>query len=323
MDSKRTGFNRITFSLSLIMFLSSLVFLFIRAGTDNEGRMNTDTKIKGKYVITPVDLPDELDFAGEAVPLDNFDVRESLDRELMVNTYWHSHTLLLIKRANRFFPVIEKILEENGLPDDLKYIAVAESDLENLISPANAVGYWQFLEGTAREFGLEVNDEVDERYHMEKATWAAGKYLMDSYQKYGNWTMAAASYNAGRRGVDRQMERQGADYYYDLLLNSETGRYIYRILALKLILSDPEKYGFVVKQEDLYPVIPSYEVTIDTPVEDFALWAARYSINYKILKYFNPWLREAYLTDLRGKSYYVKIPESGYRNFTMSADLPD
>ncbi len=323
MDSKRIGFNRITFSISLIMFLSSLVFFFIGAGTNNEDSMNTDAKIKGKYVITPVDLPEELDFAGEAVPLDNFDIRESLDRELMVNTYWHSHTLLLIKRANRFFPLIEKILKENGLPEDLKYIAVAESDLENLISPADAVGYWQFLEGTAREFGLEVNDEVDERYHMEKATTAAGKYLRQSYEKYGSWTMAAASYNAGRWGVERQIERQGADYYYDLLLNSETGRYIYRVLALKLILSDPEKYGFVLEQEDLYPLIPCYEVTIDTPVEDFARWAARYSINYKILKYFNPWLRDTHLTDLNGKSYYVMIPESGYRNFRLSADLSD
>ena len=291
-----------------------IVFILFMANRREDEGMQDDG-MKGKYLVTPVKLPDRLDFAGEKVPLDNFDVSESLDRELLVNAYWQSHTLLLVKRANRFFPVIERVLRENGLPEDLKYIAVAESDLENVTSPAGAVGTWQFLEGTARELGLEVNDQVDERYHLEKSTWAAGKYLRESHDRYGSWTMAAASYNAGRQGMDRRISQQGAGSYYDLLLNSETARYIYRILALKLILSDPGKYGFEISEKDMYPVIPTYEVTVDGSVEDFADWADRYGINYKILKYFNPWLRDTALTNPQENTYYISIPEEGYRFF--------
>ena len=320
---KNLLFNRIFFSISMLMFLFSIVFLFTRAGSEKV----TDTEIKdenkGKYVITSVAIPEELDFAGEEVPLGNFDVRESLDMELLVNTYWQSHTLLLIKRANRHFPVIERVLKENNVPDDFKYLAVAESDLMNVTSPANAVGYWQFLQGTARELGLEVNQEVDERYHLEKSSEAACKFLLKSYKKYGNWTMAAASYNAGVTGMNRQMTRQGTDDYYDLLLNKETARYIYRILSLKLILSHPEEYGFIVEEDELYPLIDTYEVTIDSPVNDFSELAKKYSVNYKILKYFNPWLRETYLANSVGKTYYLQIPESGYRDFDLTGQLVD
>ena len=295
-----------------------LIFVFIQAS--EETAQVTRTGDNGKYVVTAVPIPEQLDFSGEPVPLGNFDVNEALDRELLVNTYWQSHTLLLIKRAHRYFPLIEKILAENGIPDDFKYLPVAESDLMNLVSPAGAVGYWQFRKGTAQDYALEVNSEVDERYHIEKSTEAACRFLKKSYETYGSWTMAAASYNMGRAGLNRQVTRQGTDYYYDLLLNEETGRYVYRLLALKLIMSDPEQYGFYYEEEELYPAIPTYQVTIDGPVEDFAEFAIRYSINYKVLKLFNPWLRENKLSNGSGKTYYISIPKKGFREFSLEEE---
>ena len=311
----RYRLKEIVFISTLFLSVSIVIFLFIRARADEDAGMGTAEGVSDKQIITPVELPAELDFAGEPVPLENFDVQESLDMELLINKYWQSHTLLLIKRAHRYFPAIEKVLQENKMPDDLKYLAVAESDLTNATSPSNAVGYWQFLEGTARELGLEVNNEVDERYHLEKSTEAACKFLKQSYELYGSWTTAAASYNAGRTGINRQVGRQGTNYYYDLLLNGETSRYIYRILALKMILSDPAAYGFMIDVKHMYPVIPTYEVTLDATVDDFSVLSERYSINYKILKYFNPWLRESYLSNTAKKTYYIQITVSGYRNF--------
>jgi membrane-bound lytic murein transglycosylase D len=301
---------RITFGLGIIAAGIIVVRLFVSAGKDSEVEIpciNDDRKCS----IYPVELPADLKFAGEKVPVDYFDVREDLDRELLVNVYWQSHTMILIKRANRYFPMIERVLRHNGVPDDFKYLAVAESDLSNLVSPQQAVGFWQFVNGTARDYHLEVNNEVDERYHIERSTEAACVFLKESYERYGSWTMAAASYNIGRSGLDEQIKRQKSDYYYDLLLNEETGRYIYRVLALKLILSNPEEYGFYASDNDLYPMIPTYEVTVDGPVEDFADFAAKYGINYKVLKIFNPWLRDNKLTNTKNKTYYIRIPKDG------------
>ncbi len=199
--------------------------------TGESGRSNPELF----YSVKAVKIPENLEFAGERVPVENFDTREALDMELLINTYWHSQTFLNIKKANRYFPVIEKILGENDIPDDFKYLAIVESGLSNAVSPRQAVGFWQLLEATARENGLEVSKEVDERYHLEKSTSAACKFFRESYAKYGNWTMAAASFNAGVRGIDRQIERQKQGNYYDLLLADETARYIFRILALKLV----------------------------------------------------------------------------------------
>ena len=269
------------------------------------------------YAVSAVKIPRELYFAGEKVPLDNFDTRESLDKELLINTYYHSQTFLLIKKSTRYFPVIEPILKENGIPDDFKYLAVIESGLENSISPKQAVGFWQLVEGTAKDYGLEVNDQVDERYHIGKSTEAACRYLLESYEKYNNWTMTAASYNAGRRGLDRQLERQNENNYYDLLLNEETSRYIFRALAIKMIITDPEKYGFKLDEEDYYPVVPVTEVKVDSSVTDFNAFADGFGINYKMLKYFNPWLRETYLTNRSGKTYILKIPQDGYRSYAL------
>jgi hypothetical protein len=267
---------------------------------------------KNNYAVFSLEVPTEVDFAGEKAPLDQLDILENLDRELLVNTYWQSQTLLFIKRANRYFPAIESVLKKYGIPEDFKYLAVAESGLTNAVSPSNAVGFWQLLDGTAKDYGLEVNNEVDERYHVEKSTEVACKYLLESHKKYINWTLTAASYNVGRKGVDKQIDRQKELDYYDLLLGEETERYIFRILSYKLIMQNPAQYGFYVGESHLYPQIPYYEVTVNGKVDDFAEFAKRYGISYKILKWMNPWLRESYLTNASGKTYYVRIPKEGY-----------
>lgn len=273
-----------------------------------------EKKMINDYNVYALPMPEELDFAGESVPLEIPDVYERMDRELLVNTYWQSNTLLLIKRANKYFPVIEPILAEYGVPDDFKYLAVIESSLTNAVSPAGARGFWQFMESTGKEYGLEINDNVDERYNLEKSTRVAAEYFKKSKERFGNWTLAAAAYNAGNYGVDKQRDRQDVRNYYDLLLGEETGRYVFRILALKEIMENPKKYGFNFRQKDLYPVIPSYEVKVDTPVTDFAKFAKDLGINYKILKIHNPWLREAHLNNKSGKEYILEIPEKGYYN---------
>lgn len=264
------------------------------------------------YRIVSLPIPDSLTFAGEEVPLDLFYVRESLDKELTVNTYWHSSTIQLIKRTHRFFPMIEEILRENNIPDDFKYLAVIESGLQNVTSPAGAKGYWQLLKGTAKEFDLEVDKYVDERYSVKKSTEAACKYLQKSYEEFGNWTMAAASYNAGISGMNRQIDRQSEKSYYDLLLNDETARYIYRILATKLILKNPENYGFYLDETDYLQPIPKRVVVISSSVDHWADFAQEQGISYKLLKYFNPWLREKNLVNRRKKTYYIEIPEAPY-----------
>ncbi|MGJ8666282.1 MAG: lytic transglycosylase domain-containing protein [Patiriisocius sp.] len=262
--------------------------------------------------VRALPIPKSMEFAGEKVPLNDTDVRERLDRELHVNTYWQSNMLLMIKKANRFFPEIEPLLEKYGLPDDFKYLAVAESGLDDVRSPAGAAGFWQFLSSTGKEYGLEINDYVDERYNLELATKVAAEYLKKSKERFGSWTTAAGAYNAGNAGINKQLERQDVTGYYDLLLNSETSRYVFRILAFKEILSNPEKYGFYLDKEDLYQPIATKTLIIETPVKDFAAFAKDNGINYKILKIHNPWLRDTYLNNASGKQYKIKIPLPGY-----------
>ena len=262
--------------------------------------------------VEALDIPNVMTFAGERVPLQDTDVRERLDREIHVNSYWHSNMLLMIKKANRFFSEIEPLLKKYNLPDDFKYLAVAESGLDNVTSHAGASGFWQFMKATGKEYGLEINNYVDERYNLELATKVAAQYLINSKELFGSWTNAAAAYNAGNAGITKQMKRQDATDYYSLLLNSETGRYVFRILAFKEILSNPEKYGFYVDQQDLYQAIPTKTIIIDTPVTDFAKFAKQQGINYKILKIHNPWLRDTYLKNASGKAYSIKIPIAGY-----------
>lgn len=261
-----------------------------------------------EFNVYPLSLPSKMTFAGEDVPLNDFEVRERIDRELMVNTYWHSNTLRLIKLSYRFFPVIEQILRENGIPEDFKYVALAESGLENATSSAGAKGYWQFLKGTANNYGLEVSSEVDERYHIEKATRAACKYFKKARDKFGSYTMAAASYNMGMNGLQKQVDRQRNILYYDLLLNTETSRYVPRILSFKEIIQNPGKYGFKINDEDKYPPVPFKEVTINKPINDLATFAFENKMNYKLLKFHNPWLRDNKLTNKARKTYKIKVP---------------
>lgn len=300
----------------------ALLLIALFAGFSGEGSGSL-AAMAGKYIaiVKQPHLPDFPDFAGEPLPLENFDVQQGLDREFLVNGYWQSQTLLLLKRANRDFPIIEAILKKNGVPDDFKYLAVAESGLSNVVSPAKATGYWQILEATARDYGLEVTDEVDERYSIEKSTEVACRYFLDSYKLYKSWTMAAASYNMGRRGINRQIERQRTDYFYDLLLNEETSRYIYRLVALKTIMTNPEKYGFVLGSDELYPPYRYYEIQINHRVDNLAEFAIRQGTNYKMLKILNPWLRDNVLPNPTGKTYLLKLPEKGSRQYKWH--LPD
>ncbi len=298
------------------MAVSGLVLViqsFTGSGNGDQG-----TRDDCFYSVRAVKIPQNLEFAGEKVPVENFDTRESLDMELLINAYWHSQTFLLIKKANRYFPAIEKILKEYNVPDDFKYLAIAESGLTNVISPRKAVGFWQLLEETARDNGLEVSKEVDERYDPEKSTHAACRFILESYEKYKNWTLAAASFNAGVRGIDRQIDRQKETSYYDLLLPDETARYIFRAVALKIIMTDPEKYGFYLDKSDLYPEIPYHTVEVDSSITDMADFAKAHSTNYKLLKFLNPWLRESYLTNKSGKTYIIKIPDENSRTFSGS-----
>ena len=286
--------------------------LSIHAVQDAPTDENFEKKLFNDYNIYALPLPENIDFAGEPVPLQNPDIRERLDRELLVNVYWQSNGLLLFKRANKYFPQIEPLLKKYGLPDDFKYLAVAESGLEYTSSPAGASGIWHFMKATGTEYGLEINDYVDERYNLEKATMVAAEYLKSAKNKFGSWTMAAAAYNAGVGGMNKQINRQGQTNYYDLLLNDETSRYVFRILALKEIMNNPQKYGFNFREKDLYSNIPTYKVKVNTPVEDWSEWVKQYGINYKILKIHNPWLRDTFLKNASGKEYIVEIPEKGY-----------
>ncbi len=260
------------------------------------------------YNIKAIKIPENLTFAGEKIPTNRFDIKERMDRELLVNTYWQSNGLLLIKRANKYFPIIEPLLKKYGLPDDFKYLAVAESGLQNVSSSAGASGFWQFLRSSAREYGLEVNRNIDERYNLELATKVAAEYLKKSKERFGNWTLAAAAYNTGNARISRRMKTQQVDDYYDLLLNSETSRYVFRIVALKEILSNPKKYGFEFEQEDLYSFPKTYRVKVDTAITNIASFAKKFNTNYKELKLYNPWLRENKLNNKSRKLYEIIIP---------------
>lgn len=262
--------------------------------------------------IAHVDYPTQMNFAQEEVPTFMADVEERLDREMVTNINYHTNTTLVIKRANKVFPIIEPILAKNGIPDDFKYLAVIESSLVNAVSPAGARGVWQFMPTTAKEKGMEVNDFVDERYDLEKSTEAACSYLKEAYLKFGNWTLAAASYNGGMAGVQRQLESQKVNSYYDVLLTEETARYVYRILALKEIMKNPQKYGFEIPAHALYSEIPVKKIEVDSTVTDLADFALSQGINYKILKIHNPWLRDKSLPNKSKKKYEIAIPTAGY-----------
>ncbi len=300
--------NRILLLTTVLLF-SIMIFTFLSISGD-KGIKAEESETKGqKKLLTVVspEVPLNIDFAGEKVPLDLFYVKEALDRELLVNTYWHSSTILMLKRANRWFPVIEPLLEANNIPDDFKYLALIESGFTRVVSPKGAAGFWQFLEKTAREYHLEVNDNVDERYNVEKSTDAACSYFIDSFGKYQNWTLVAAAYNAGNRRITESLEYQKANNYYELYLNEETARYIYRIIAIKILYEEREAYGFNLTRDDLYAPLETRDVVVTQSIDNLADFADEYHMNYKFIKELNPWLRSNTLPNSSGKTYTIKV----------------
>lgn len=300
--------KKLAISAMIIAALSMIGVIFIYA-TQNDSSDETHKKalISDYRIYSPV-LPDTLYFAGERVPLELYYVYEGLDREVMVNMYWQSNMLLWIKRANRYFPIIEPILKANGVPDDFKYLCVIESGLLNVTSPAKASGYWQFLASTGKSYGLEINNEIDMRNHIELSTEAACKFLKELRSSLGSWTNAAAAYNCGAGGLRSRLNAQGVQSYYDVRLNTETTRYIYRILAAKLIMQHPQEYGFYVRQRDLYPPIPYRTAELKGQNVDLYRFAKEHNTTYKMLRELNPWLTTTKLTNKNNKIYTVKLP---------------
>lgn len=293
--------NRIGILATIIMVSGLLMYNTSKDDVDKAAKKGT-----ARY------FPASVDFAGELAPLRIADVRERFDRELLVNANLHATTLIILKRANRAFPVIEPILAKHGIPDDFKYLAVIESGLVNATSSAGAKGVWQFMPATAKEYGMEVNDFVDERYHLEKSTEAACKYLLDAHKRFGSWTLAAAAYNGGVSGVNKQIAFQQVTNYYDLHLTEETARYVFRILALKEIMKNPSLYGFEVQPHEMYNNLQTRKVEVDSTVNDLAAFALTQGINYKILKIHNPWLRDRKLVNTAKRKYLIDIPTEGY-----------
>lgn len=304
---------RFFFSLMLIISLVTLIKIFSFSKNTDDKDKEFSREFSGHYAVYAVPIPKNLNFADELVPISRYDVFESIDREFLVNTYWQSQTLLFIKRANKYFPIIEPILKKNNIPEDFKYLALAESGLMNVTSPAHAVGFWQFMRETGQQYNLTVNKNIDERYHLEKSTQAACDYLNDAYRIFQNWTLVAASYNVGMGNLKKQLRKQQVSLYYDLYLNKETARYVYRIIAIKYILSNPEKYGFHFRKKDLYRY-PEFKIdTIDTTITSLEDFAISQSINLKLLKDLNPWIRGRQLLNPDSIKYAIKLPLK--RNF--------
>lgn len=300
----------VTLSLSVGVALS---FLFMKARPYDES-VNDDVlykeMLRNHYQIYAPSIPEELSFLGVDVPLDNYLVREALDKELMTNMYLHGSTFQILKRSTRYFPIIEPILKSQGLPDDLKYLCVAESSLNQALSGTGAAGFWQFMKPTAIEYGLEVNNEVDERYHIEKSTYAACQYLKDRYARLNNdWILTCASYNLGENGLRRRMENQKIHSYWNLQLPTETSRYVFRIIALKLIMEQPEDYGFRLRDKDCYPPLLTRKITIDSSISNVYDFARSLNVSYKVLRSYNPWLRGEKLTNTTNKTYTFQLPE--------------
>lgn len=292
-----------------IISLLSVVFitiLFINA--INKEEVESIVNTHKNYKIKALKLPSNLNLAGERVPVEIPDVKERMERELLVNTYWQSNGILLLKRANKYFPVLEPLLKKYGLPDDFKFLALAESGFTDETSTVGAAGMWHFMKKTGKEYGLEINKNVDERYNIEKSTKVAAEYLRSSRDRFNSWTLAAAAYNAGNYGVAKRLEAQGVSNYYDAKLADETERYVFRILALKEIINNPEKYGFVFEKEDLYTLQKTTTIKVDTAITNIPAFAKRFGMNYKEFKIHNPWLREHHLNNKSRKVYHIKIP---------------
>lgn len=299
-------------SINLILLALTSIFIFVASQMSTPDKKDYDWQPTDNVpqIVKSVDLNKDFSFCEEALPMDNFDVRERLDRELTVNTYWHSSTILSIKSTVRYFPMMDKILTEEGVPTDLKYIAVAESALRNAVSPAGAKGIWQFMKGTGTDYGLEISDEVDERYHFEKSTRAAAKYLKSLHQRFGSWANATAAYNMGGGNMSKHLREQESDNYFELNLNEETSRYYFRLVAIKEIMENPREFGFYLDREDYYPALDDYRtVEVSESVESWGAFAKEHGTNYRMLKVYNPWLIDSKLTNRSGKTYEIRIPK--------------
>jgi len=294
--------------LRLFTFISILAITSLFVKGIDKTKIETSKSTSDKYEIQALQLPENLHLAGERVPIERQHIRERMDRELLVNTYWQSNGLLLLKRANKYFPILEPLLKEYGLPDDFKYLAVAESALIDETSSAGAAGMWHFMRNTGKEYGLEINQNVDERYHIEKSTKVAAQYLIKAKERFGSWTLAAAAYNAGNYGISRRLEAQGVTSYYDAFLSNETERYVLRIIALKEVLSNPRKYGFKFEEKDLYTMEKTRTIKVDTTIKNIALFAKKFGLKNKELKLHNPGLRQNKLNNKSHKVYEIKIP---------------
>lgn len=299
---------KIGISLLLLVCLG-LVLSASKVGESVEELEAIGTDFNAKYHIAMPPIPDSIWLCGELVPQSNWEVRERLERELLSNTYWQSNTLLLLKRSGKYFPMMDRILKEEGVPTDFKYLAVAESGLTNAVSPAGARGVWQFMKSTGEAYGLEINNEIDERYHLEKATRAACAYLKKAKAELGTWTLAAAAYNRGLYGVKRDLSSQKVDTYYDLYMNTETSRYVFRLIAYKLIMENPAKYGFNLKRGEYYTDVPTVNIAVDSTITDLAEFAIVNGTNYKTVRLLNPWIRDDHLIIKPGDTLLIEVPK--------------
>ncbi len=313
-------FKRYFIAFGAALLLVSIIKLFSYSFTDNLSDAAYQDYFNASYKTFSVRIPKNLNFAGEKTPITDFSVREATERELVINTYWQSQSLLLHKRANRWFSLIEPILKKNGIPEDFKYIALIESQLTNAVSPQGATGFWQIIESTGTGYGMEITDEVDERYNVIRSTEAACKYFNEAYKQFNNWTLVAASYNLGMGGIQGQINKQKVNSYYDLALTEETARYVYRILAMKEIISRPKVYGYMLRKKDLYPPIATKKIIVDTAISDLSDFSIKQGINYKILKLFNPWLRANNLTNEAKKKYTIEIPKGSMNIYDMDGN---
>ncbi|MEE2953869.1 MAG: lytic transglycosylase domain-containing protein [Bacteroidota bacterium] len=302
---KKNSFYFATFFILILTYQ----FLVSSSSLKSEDQ-NYQEEFYDKYAIFSIVKPENIHFANETIPLNNSKTWERLDKELLKNTYWQSNTLLYIKRANKYFPIIEPILKENSIPEDFKYLAVIESGLEDVVSPSGATGFWQIMKSTGKEYGLEINNEIDQRYNLEKATELACTYLNDAYDKFGSWTMSAAAYNMGINGAAKTIESQGSNNYYNLHLNNETSRYIFRILAIKTILESPKQYGFIIREKDLYDPVKKKNIVLNKSNIDLIKYAKDLGVNYKILREYNPWIRSETITNITSQNYTIVIPET-------------
>lgn len=302
--------KRISFVIFILLAGTGIITLIVSwtAGSGPKERLFENAFRKASTTFS-VPVPATFSFAGEEIPVDLYYVHNAFERKLTINTYWHTHTLMTLKRANCWFHVIDPILKANNIPSDFRYLPVIESNLTNAVSPAGAAGFWQLMEKTAIELGLEVNSEVDERFHLEKATEDANRYLNSSFKRFGCWLLAAAAYNAGNERIKRATTNQKSNCYFDLHLNEETARFVFRLLAVKAIFDNPSKYGFQLRKADLHQPVPYKEVAVSGNIDNLIDFAIENRINYRLFKEFNPWLRSDRLTHNQMKTYTVKIPD--------------